>query len=59
MIKVSDRKEAIYLIKEAVTAGAREPQACEELGILLSTDLHFINSSRNKIKRAAFQFGVM
>ena len=33
MIKVSDRKEAIYLIKEAVTTGAREPKACEELGI--------------------------
>lgn len=33
MISVSDRKKAIILIKEAVTSGARERQACQELGI--------------------------
>jgi len=33
MISASDRNEAIKLIKEAVSNGAREEKACEELGI--------------------------
>lgn len=33
MISASDRNKAIELIKEAVTSGAREPKACNELGI--------------------------
>jgi putative transposase len=33
MISASDRSNAIQLVKEAVTGGAREKMACKELGI--------------------------
>lgn len=37
MISVSDRQHAIILIKEAVAEGARETEACKELGITQRT----------------------
>ena len=36
MINTSDRGEAIKLIDEAIAAGARQAQACSELGLRLS-----------------------
>ena len=37
MISTPDREQAVKLIDEAVTGGARRRQACEEMGITLRT----------------------
>jgi putative transposase len=57
MISVLDRSKAITLIQEAVTNGAREDRACEELGISQRTlqrwrsDLTPLEDQRPEVKR--------
>lgn len=59
LISVSDRQNAILLVKEAVTSGAREVAACQELGITRRTlqrwrsDLSPIEDQRKHTKRPA------
>lgn len=49
MISASDRREAVALINEAVTAGARKATACREMGITIRTLQRWTQSGQLKM----------